>query len=79
MNKFILVSVSAIALTLGIESQDAHAAGCIKGAIVGGVVGHFAGHGAAGAAAGCVYNKHKEHQQVRDANRNAENARRRTN
>lgn len=53
MNK--LVTVTAVALALGLAAPAANAKGCLKGAAVGGVAGHYVGggHGMLGAAAGC--------------------------
>ncbi len=56
----------ALALTAGIMSSGANAAGCLKGAAVGGVAGHFAGHhGVLGAGAGCVIGHHEASKHAR--------------
>jgi hypothetical protein len=56
----------ALALTAGVMSSAANAAGCLKGAAVGGVAGHVAGHhGVLGAGAGCVIGHHEASKHVR--------------
>jgi hypothetical protein len=52
----------ALALTAGVMSSAANAAGCLKGAAVGGVAGH---HGVLGAGAGCVIGHHEASKHAR--------------
>jgi hypothetical protein len=59
-------TVLALALTAGLMSSAANAAGCLKGAAVGGVAGHFAGHhGVLGVGAGCVIGHHEANKHAR--------------
>jgi len=72
MNK--LLTITAVALALGLAAPAANAKGCLKGAAVGGVAGHYvgSGHGMLGAAAGCLVGRHyaKKHalQQMQRQN-----------
>jgi hypothetical protein len=62
----LLPAVLSLALTAGVMSSAANAAGCLKGAAVGGVAGHFAGHhGVLGAGAGCVIGHHEASKHAR--------------
>ena len=62
----LIPAVLALALTAGVMSSAANAAGCLKGAAVGGVAGHFAGHhGVLGAGAGCVIGHHEASKHAR--------------
>jgi hypothetical protein len=73
MRSMLMAAALAVALTAGVSSPPAQAAGCLKGAVVGGVAGHLAGkHGALGAGAGCVVGhheatKHSREQQTQSA------------
>jgi hypothetical protein len=59
-------AVLALALTAGMISSTANAAGCLKGAAAGGVAGHVAGHrGVLGAGAGCVIGHHEATKHAR--------------
>ncbi|HYZ39180.1 MAG TPA: hypothetical protein VE687_00960, partial [Stellaceae bacterium] len=67
MKWMLIPAALAFALTTGVISGSANAAGCVKGAVVGGAAGHLAGHhGAAGAGAGCVIGHHEANKQSRE-------------
>lgn len=62
----LMPAVLALALTAGMISSAANAAGCLKGAAVGGLAGHVAGHhGVLGAGAGCVIGHHEASKHAR--------------
>ena len=65
MNK--LVTITAVALALGLAAPAGNAKGCLKGAGVGGVAGHYvgSGHGMLGAAAGCLVGRHYAKKHAR--------------
>ena len=66
MKRNSMATVLALALTAGVMSSPANAAGCLKGAAVGGVAGHLAGHhGVLGAGAGCVIGHHEASKHAR--------------
>jgi hypothetical protein len=66
MKRNSMATVLALALTAGVMSSPANAAGCLKGAAVGGVAGHLAGHhGVLGAGAGCVIGHHEANKHAR--------------
>jgi hypothetical protein len=54
------------AASIGFSNQ-AQAAGCLRGAVVGGIAGHYAGHhGMVGAGLGCAIGHHEETKRLRD-------------
>jgi hypothetical protein len=58
----LMPAVLALALTAGMISSTANAAGCLKGAAAGGVAGH---RGVLGAGAGCVIGHHEASKHAR--------------
>jgi hypothetical protein len=62
-----LLIASALAISGLAASQEANAAGCVRGAIVGGAAGHFAGHhGLLGAGVGCAIGHHEATRRDRE-------------
>lgn len=65
MKSILMTAALALAVTAGVGTSSAQAAGCLKGAAVGGMAGHLAGHhGMLGAGAGCVIGHHEANKQA---------------